>query len=63
MTVDLGSSHHPSPSKRISGNGSEDIIRVKKTDLPHSVAYNFCLKHGLNIDLVEVLSETIAKNM
>jgi len=43
MTVDLG-------------DGSQDTIHVNSKDSAHDLAFKFCLKHKLDIELVEALT-------
>ena len=44
------------------GGGASDVIKVHKKDNFHEAALKFCLKHRLDIDLVDALSQTIQEN-
>eukprot|EP01017_Pseudomicrothorax_dubius_P042976 TRINITY_DN708_c0_g1_i8.p1 TRINITY_DN708_c0_g1~~TRINITY_DN708_c0_g1_i8.p1 ORF type:complete len:460 (-),score=64.01 TRINITY_DN708_c0_g1_i8:5-1384(-) len=44
-------------------NQMNDILTVREGDAPHSLAYAFCLKHGLPIQAVEALTKSIQENL
>lgn len=43
--------------------GKTDTIRVMENDNPHDLAYSFCLRHGLGIQVVEALQKNIEMNI
>ena len=45
------------------GDGRHDEIRVKKGQLPSSVAHEFCKKHGLSYTIQAALAENIENNL
>jgi hypothetical protein len=45
------------------GDGRHDEIRVKKGQLPSSVAHEFCKKHGLSYTIQTALAENIENNL
>jgi hypothetical protein len=49
MTIDLG--------------GLEEIVKVHKGDDPYEIACDFCDKHGLGDNVVQVIEDNIIQNI
>ena len=45
------------------GNGKKDILRIRENDVPFDLAYQFCMKHNLNMKIADILAENIKSNM
>lgn len=49
MTIDLG--------------GIEEVVKVYSDDDPKDLAKEFCNKHGLGEDVMEIIEENIIENL
>ena len=45
------------------GNGKKDILRIRDNDVPFDLAYQFCVRHNLNMKIVDILAENKKNNM